>query len=78
MRDNNNKPKFKPWEIAVIIIAVVITIMIASCSLMNAGSKKSSNWDNLTKEEKQWYNDNYGNGQYDKYQDAIRDYQNKH
>ena len=79
MPDNeNNKPKLKPGEIVGIIIAVVLMLLVASCTLMGTGSSKSSNWDNLTKDEKQWYNDNYGNGQYDKYQDAIRDYQNKH
>ena len=55
MPDNkNNKPKLKPGEIVGIIIAVVLMLLVASCSLMGTGSSKSSNWDNLTKEEKQW------------------------
>lgn len=33
-----------------------------------------SKWDSLTKEEKQWYKDNYGDGQYKKYKDAVDSY----
>lgn len=52
MPDNkNNKPKLKPGEIVGIIIAVVLMLLVASCTLMGTGSSKSSNWDNLTKDE---------------------------
>lgn len=52
--------------LAAIIIAVVI--------LANSGSGSKSEWDKLSKDEKEWYKDNYGSGQYDSYKDAINNY----
>lgn len=58
--------------IALIIAAVVILISSGSSS---SGKNK---WQSLTKEEKAWYERNYGNGKSEKYTKAIEDYKKTH
>ena len=43
---------------------------VAGCN----DDKKESEWGKLSKEEKQWYKDNYGDGQYDDYKKAMENY----
>ena len=63
----------KGYIIATIVgIACIIGFFICSCNVPN--KSKTNKWDSLTKEEKQWYEDNYGDGQYDKYKKAIDNY----
>jgi hypothetical protein len=38
---------------------------------MPSSSKSSSKWDSLTKEEKEWYERNYGNGKSEAYDKVI-------
>jgi len=73
---------FESWEskatkIKRLILAVVLFFIacggIVACNLLDGGGSKSS-WDILSDDEKDWYRDNYGNGQYEQYQDAINDY----
>jgi len=54
------------------IICIVVSF-ISGCIACDDGPSK---WDKLTKEEKEWYKNNYGNGQYDDYKGAIDDYYN--
>lgn len=58
-------------NIFTIIVVIIIAIIVFAS---NSGSNNKSKWDSLTKEEKQWYKDNYGDGQYDKYKKAIDNY----
>ena len=55
------------------IVALVLAIVFFVIAVSD-GSSSGSSWDKLSKEEKEWYVRNYGNGQYDKYQNAINDY----
>ena len=61
-----------------IIVAIVCSIAFIIC-IVSAwiGDSGSSKWDDLSDKEKEWYKENYGDGQYDKYKDAINDYKNK-
>lgn len=52
------------------ITCIVIALFVGSL----IPSEEPSKWDKLTDEEKQWYEDNYGNGQFDTYKKAIEDY----
>ena len=54
-------------------IILAIALFIGGCVLCGDGGSSSS-WDKLTDKEKQWYHDNYGDGQYEKYEDAIDNY----
>ena len=59
-----------------IIFFTGIASIIFMVIVFSFGSKPSSSsrWDKLSKSEKQWYEDNYGNGQYDAIRDAIDNY----
>ncbi len=62
-----------------ICLAITLSILIIinpGCHSSNKNNNNDKGWDDLTEEEKDWYRDNYGNGQYDKYQDAIDKYKN--
>lgn len=50
-----------------IIIGIVIIISVAS-------PEPSSKWDELSDEEKDWYEENYGDGQFNDIEDAIDNY----
>lgn len=68
---NSSKKKAR-----LIIIGILLLILAfgGMMSCVTGGNDNNSSWDNLSKEEKEWYNDNYGNKQYDNYKDAINDY----
>lgn len=56
-------------------LTAVILIIVAIIFLMNIDwSGSQSKWDSLSDEEKEWYKDNYGDGQYDDIKDAIDEY----
>lgn len=68
-------------------IIFLVFCLLASCLGCAAGvllmaenrdnsKSDSSRWESLSDDEKEWYNDNYGDGQYDAIQDAISDYAN--
>ena len=62
-----------------VCIAIAMTILIVINPSFHSSSttkKNKNNYSDLTDEEKQWYQDNYGDGQYEKYQDAINKYKN--
>ncbi len=63
--------------VTVVGIACIIGFLVCLPNV-NVSSEKSNRWDSLTKEEKQWYEDNYGDGQYEKYKDAIDSYKESH
>ena len=67
--------KDKKRKVKYIVIGVLLFVFvfgrIVSCM---GGDSNGSSWDKLSKEEKEWYHNNYGNGQYDKYKDAINNY----
>lgn len=56
------------------ILLVVSLVMFLGFSSSEPSKNDTNKWDKLTDEEKQWYIDNYGDGQYDEIQDAIEDY----
>ena len=56
------------WIVGTIVLSIIVYAVVLD------GSGQSSSWDNLSEEEKDWYRDNFGDGQYDKYQDAIDKY----
>ena len=73
---------FEKWQpkvtkIKYIILAAVLVFIacggIVACNLLSGDGEKNS-WNDLSKDEKDWLVDNYGNGKYDQYQDAINDY----
>ena len=64
-------------SLVVAAIALIFGFVFMGINNSSDSGKSSNKWDDLTEEEKDWYRDNYGNGQYDKYQDAINDYKNK-
>lgn len=73
-RDKTLSAKHKKVLLTVAVLAVVLFIIFLALTVSNSNGGSSNSWDDLTDEEKEWYHDNYGNGQYDKYQDAINDY----
>ena len=68
--EKNAEKKRNSKMITVIVIATLIMIALAIGFLDNDGDK----WNSLSDEEKEWYIDNFGDGQYDEIQDAISDY----
>lgn len=58
----------------IIVVVIVLIIAIAISNKMNSGT--TDRWDNLTDEEQEWYEDNYGDGKMDDINDAIDDYKN--
>ena len=77
-KEGNIKLSEKGKKIALIVLVVAIILAVLFIVLEFAddwGSRKSSNeWEDLTEEEKDWYRDNYGDGQYEEYKDAIDKY----
>ena len=68
--DSSNVGKIKG-----IVIGIIFSILAFICLVVRiSDSSSTSKWDNLSDDEKAWYERNYGNGQYDKYQEAIKDY----
>ena len=61
--------------IFLIVFGLVGFFIVASLGSGNTSySGSSSGWDSLTDEEKEWYEDNYGDGQYEAIRDAIDNY----
>ena len=56
----------------------IIFAIIALCMVMALGAEPSSSseWDKLSDEEKEWYEDNYGDGKMEDINEAIEDYKN--
>lgn len=74
----NDKDELKGF-IGMIIMTIVLFVgfyfSFTNSSLFEDNTP--SKWDSLTKEEKQWYKDNYGGGKGQEIQDAIDKYKNK-
>lgn len=67
----------KPIIISVIIgIASIIAFCICFYDLSN--SYNTSEWDKLSDEEREWYNDNYGDGKLEDIDKAIEEYKENH
>lgn len=74
----NDKDELKGF-IGMIVITTLLFVGFYF-SLTNSAlfeDSTPSKWDSLTKEEKQWYKDNYGGGKGKEIQDAIDKYKNK-
>ena len=68
--DTSNVGKIKG-----VVIGIIFAILAFICLVVRiSDSSSTSKWDNLSDDEQAWYERNYGNGQYDKYQEAIKDY----
>ena len=65
--------KQKSRAVMILIMLVVLTLMIGK-NYMFGSSSNTSRWDSLSDEEKEWYHNNYGDGQYDDIMDAINNY----
>lgn len=68
MKKVNRTVKF---QLILIGIAGLIWLMI-----LFSGGSSSSEWDKLSDEEKEWYEDNYGDGKMEDINEAIEDYKN--
>ncbi len=84
--NNTNTPKnaqkLTTWGI-VLIVGGIICFMayLGSFMIFDSGSSSSSKgdrWDSLSKEEKQWYERNYGGGKSEQYRKAIDEYKSSH
>ena len=56
---------------SIVAIVAVLGILFVWGTLSDSGK---SQWDKLSDSEKEWYHDNFGDGQYYEIQDAISDY----
>ena len=70
----NKTHALKRYLIGLLVFIVIVAIIVLAIVLGDNGDRE---WDDLSDEEKEWYHNNYGSGQYDKYKDAINDYKNK-
>ena len=70
----------KKGKIIAILICGLLILSSISCIAFGITdtNSSSSSWDSLSKDEKEWYKRNYGDGQYEKYQQAIDDYAKNH
>ena len=68
--------KFQPSKETYIkiVIALVIVAIFAIPIVWGILDDDGDKWNSLSDEEKEWYIDNYGDGQYDEIQNAIEDY----
>ena len=57
-----------------IVIGLVIVAIIAIPIVWGFLDDDGDKWNSLSDEEKEWYHDNFGDGQYDEIQDAISVY----
>ena len=73
-----NKNTDKSTVVKMFIVGIILTVIGIRLLVGANSSGSSSKWDSLTKEEKQWYTDNYGNGKGEQYQKAIEDYKKSH
>lgn len=71
--EKNEAVKAKVKKIIPIFIVSILFIFVIANAFGNIG-KDSERWNSLSDEEKEWYRDNFGDGQYDEIQDAISDY----
>lgn len=72
----NDKKELKSFiEMIVMTIVFLLGFYFSFTSMIE--DKAPSKWDSLTKEEKQWYKDNYGGGKLESYNKAIESYKNK-
>ena len=75
MKIENSKPILNGKLGTVIVVVLVIIIAIVISNKMNSGTTEK--WDRLSDEEKEWYEDNYGDGKMDDINEAIDDYENQ-
>jgi len=72
----------KNITIGIVLITVGIiafgAYLATSMSSGSSSSSKGDRWDSLSKEEKQWYERNYGGGKSEQYRKAIDDYKSSH
>lgn len=76
---NNWSKKGKRNNVITSIYAIVlgIVLLVGLIYWVSSFNQGSSNWNKLSDEEKEWYEDNYGDGKMDDINDAIDDYENK-
>lgn len=73
----NKDELFGTTFIVVVTIGFLIGFYFSFTNSALFEDSTPSKWDSLTKEEKQWYKDNYGGGKGKEIQDAIDKYKNK-
>lgn len=61
---------FFKYDLIWIILGIILVVFIFS----QITPKGTSEWDKLDNSQKEWYKRNYGNGQYEKYQNSIKNY----
>jgi len=74
-RRKDSKKTSKVFAIIIAIVVIIfLVILIPAAREDMKYSNGGSEWDNLSDEEKEWYEDNYGDGGFDSIQDAISNY----
>lgn len=69
------KQKEKERFNSTLIKWTVIIIIAGLCMVIaNSNSDRDNRWKQLSDEEKEWYERNYGDGQYEEINEAIDDY----
>ncbi len=71
-----NRKEKKPLGSAVmaLIIFGFLGVVLFVSAVSNGSSSSNSRWSSLSKEEKEWYSRNYGNGKSDAIRNAIDSY----
>lgn len=77
-RLEKNKETNKSSVVKMFLIGTILAIAGIGIIVSENSSGSSNKWESLTKEEKKWYQDNYGNGKSEQYTKAIEDYKKSH
>lgn len=72
-KDGKNKTPMSTY-VVIAVIFILITIYVFACD----NDTGKSEYDKLPKDQQEWIQRNYGNGQYDDIKDAMNDYNSNH
>nr|WP_294673066.1 hypothetical protein [uncultured Ruminococcus sp.] len=72
-KDGKNKTPMSTY-IVIVVIFILIAIYVFACD----NDTGKSEYDKLPKDQQEWIQRNYGNGQYDDIKDAMNDYNSNH
>lgn len=72
-KDGKNKTPMSTY-IVIVVIFILMAIYVFACD----NDTGKSEYDKLPKDQQEWIQRNYGNGQYDDIKDAMNDYNSNH
>lgn len=72
-KDGKNKTPMSTY-VVIVVIFILIAIYVFACD----NDTGKSEYDKLPKDQQEWIQRNYGNGQYDDIKDAMNDYNSNH